>query len=508
MGIVRNLFVLGLIVCVGYSGYIIYLTHYSGAAHGPDESVMDEAPPFAPEAFISLGTEQPTTTPQAPAFDVTTDPPPEIVWSNPAETAVAEGPPSPAPALAKTETSEESPTPTPAVVKKADDELSAKSTDELWKEADEAVAMGKPYLAYRLYSQLMQREEVAAANQEKLLAILQPLADKVVYAPHKHLALAAVTVKPGVTLEQIAAEHQLPVTFLRVINGIEPGAQPESGDALKVVDGPLTLRLNAERKEITLWTADGFAGIVPCGELPTDLENGSWKVELSENEGSPTLKLAEMTLVGNAGGGDWKSLLNLLAQETTMIVSGVRPPVVEPIVANPTSEAQVVSAEAPAAEPLLPETENAPESMDPIDALRVEVFSPPKPLAVGSSANFGLRIINLSDKPAPDVSAIVFFSEGLEPLKIEGAEGKLAVGQALFKPMTLAPRGQVDLEIQATVTDYGSQIYRAEVRCEAWETNLVSEVAVSSLRKAPEPPTVELTEKPQPPATPENPSKR
>lgn len=504
MAIVRNLFVLGLIVCVGYSGYIIYLTHYSGAAHGPDESVLDEAPLYSPDAFVSLGTEQPTSTSPAPALAAT----PNIDWSNPAETLVAEGPP--APSLAKLP-QDERPTkePTTAVaMMPADDEYGALSSADLWRKADAAAQDGKPYRAYRLYSLLMDREDVAGAEREQLLATLQPLADKVVYAPHKHLALPAVTVKPGMTLEEVAAEHQIPVVFLRVINGIEPGAQPEPGDALKVVEGPLTLRLNATRKEITLWTAAGFAGIVACGELPANLENGTWNAERIDNDGRPALKLADVTLSGNAESGDWQSLLNLLDQQTTMLVSGVSPPEVEPLVpANPAADAQVVVAETPVEEATLPAAENSPESMAPIDSLRVEVFAPSKPVAVGAGANFGLRITNLSDKPAPDVTANVFFSEGMEPLKLIGAEGKLAVGQAAFRPMTLAPRGHVDLEIQATVTQQGRQIYCVTVGCEAWDTQLRSEMAVATLGKAPEPPVVELTEKPEP-AAPENPSKR
>ncbi|MCC9608876.1 hypothetical protein LOC68_08065 [Blastopirellula sp. JC732] len=501
MSIVRNLFVLVLIACVGYSGYVIYLTHYAGANQTQLDSSLDEAPLFAPQSFTTLGSNK---TSLEPTIVLSTSPAPEISLPSPADIA---------PPMA-TEPKMETPAAASGAISKTQAAESWESlpTVELLTEAEKNLADGKPFLAYRMLSTALQREDLSDDERTKLLATLEPLADKVVFAPHKHLALPPVTVKSGVTLEQIAKEHQLPLTFLCAINELGVGEQLEPGDALKVIDGPLTLRLKADRNELTLWTANGFARRFALDQLPAELQNGRSQLQRTANAEKTTLQVADVTIFDSTAAATaepWNQIAALLAAETTLIVSGVRPVEAEAVAAEPPmTEAQVVSAEAPVpAEMAAPEEEFSLEATAPTDALRVEVFSPSKPIAVGNGATFGLRIINLSDKPAPDVAAIVFFSEGLEPIKIEGAEGKLAVGQAAFRPMTLAPRGHVDLEILATVNDYGRQIYRVEVRCDAWESHLVSEVAVSALNKAPEPPSLELTEKPQDPANP-NPSKR
>ncbi|UUO04876.1 hypothetical protein M4951_15950 [Blastopirellula sp. J2-11] len=488
MSIARNLFVLGLIVCVGYSGYVIYRKHYSGADRSPEATALDEAPLFSPDSFPTLGSNAKT---QPPTIVLSTNAAP---FPNPAETAMVDAQPAAPPTIAPLAT---------AAVSSATAGIETLTSAELLIEAEQSLADGKSLRAYRTLSLLLQREDLSAEERTKTLALLEPLADKIVFAPHKHLALPAITIKTGVTVEQIAKEHHVPASFLRAINGLSADQQPELGDALKVIDGPLTLQLHAVRQELTLWINNGFARRYMWSDLPANLQNGPNKIIRRANDQNTTITLADIALYDSAvetSPDVWKPLADLLDAETTMLISGVPQVSPEKIAAETASEAKVVSAETPAAEPVMPEAESSPETLAPLDALRVEVFSPPKPIAVGAGANFGLRVINLSDKPAPNVSAIIFFSEGLEPVKIEGAEGKVAVGQAAFRPLTIAPRGHVDLEVLATVNDYGRQIYRVEVRCDAWDSHLVSEVAVSALNEAPQPPKLELTDKPPAPS--------
>lgn len=497
MSIVRNIFVLGLIACVGYSGYVIYLKHYSGVAQSSEAAGLDEAPLFSPDSFPTLGS---NAKPKAPTIVLSTSAAPEaptVSLPNPAETSPVGGSrfSSTAPITAPPLTSGPI---LPVVAATA-----AVATPQLLAEAEQALADGKSLRAYRALSLAVQRDDLSPEARTQAFSQLEPLADKIVFAPHKHLALPAVTIKSGMTLEQIATEHQIPTSLLRTVNGLEADQQPELGDALKVIDGPLTLRLQAERKELTLWAGEGFARRFEWNELPAKLQNGPSTIIRNVTAESTTLTLGEIAIYNSAAettSDTWKQLAAWLDAETTMLVSGVPKASIEEIVTQPVADAKVVSAEMPAAEPMLPEAEASPGALAPLDALRVEVFSPSKPITVGAGANFGLRIINLSDKPAPDVSANIFFSEGLEPVKVGGAEGRLAAGQAVFRPLTIAPRGHVDLQVLATVNDYGRQIYRVEVRCEAWETDLVSEVAVSTLSIAPEPPKLELTEKPLEPS--------
>ncbi|EAQ77686.1 60 kDa outer membrane protein, serovars L1/L2/L3 [Blastopirellula marina DSM 3645] len=470
---------------------MIYLEHYSGAGRSPDATALDEAPLFSPDSFPTLGSNART---QAPTIVLSTS---AASLPNPADPPQIDVQPTPSatpPTIAPSTT---------AVVAPATAGLESLTAAQLLIEAEQSLADGKSLRAYRTLSLLLQRKDLSVEERAKTFALLEPLAEKIVFAPHKHLALPAVTIKSGVTVEQIAKEHQIPASFLRAVNDLSADQQPELGDALKVIDGPLALHLHADREELTLWTNNGFARRFEWNDLPATLQNGPNKIIRNVNGESTTITLADIALYDSAAetsADAWKQLANLLDAETTMMISGVAQVAPEKIVAATASEAKVVSAEAPAVEPMLPEAEISPETLAPLDALRVEVFSPPKPIAVGSGANFGLRVINLSDKPAPNVSAIIFFSEGLEPVKIEGAEGKVAVGQAAFRPLTIAPRGHVDLEVLATVNDYGRQIYRVEVRCDAWDAHLVSEVAVSALNEAPQPPKLELSDKPEAPS--------
>ncbi|MFI4876736.1 MAG: LysM peptidoglycan-binding domain-containing protein [Blastopirellula sp. JB062] len=481
MSVIRSIFILGLCVCVGYSGYVIYLKHYSDTADMQQRGAREEAPLFEPAPMAPAANDAP---PLAPTV---------VLSTNVAETPL----PTPAEPEAE-ETAFEAP---PQVQPSANAGLEELTPGEMFAEAEQSLAAGSSLRAYRLLSTLIRRDDLSAEERSKTAALLEPLAAKIVFAPNKHLALPALTIKPGMTLEKIAEERQIPVPFLRAINGLTSDESPESGDVLKVIEGPLELQLHADRNELTLWVGHGFARRFACKHLPPALKNGTTAVQRADTPEQISLMLHGEALIDEKDEteeGPWRQIAPWLGAETKLVVAGVAQAQADNLAAQPTGEAKVVSAEAPAAESMLPETDQT--TLDPIDALRVEVFSPPKPIAVGGGANFGLRIINLSDKPAPEVSAIVFFSEGLEPVKIEGAEGKVAVGQAEFRSIRIPSREHVDLQVLATVNDFGRQVYRVEVRCDAWDAHLVSEVAVSALGKAPEPPALELSDDPQAPS--------
>lgn len=108
--------------------------------------------------------------------------------------------------------------------------------------------------------------------------------------------------------------------------------------------------------------------------------------------------------------------------------------------------------------------------------LKLLVNDPKGPIAVGKEANYEIRIINRGSKAAENVLVKGYFSEGIEPESVDGALGKLEVGQAIFDPIARIEAGEeMVLKIKARATAGGNHIFRAVVECEKPETRLVSE---------------------------------
>jgi hypothetical protein len=108
--------------------------------------------------------------------------------------------------------------------------------------------------------------------------------------------------------------------------------------------------------------------------------------------------------------------------------------------------------------------------------LKLLVNDPKGPIAVGKPAYYEIRIINRGSKAAENVSVKGYFSEGIEPESVDGALGKLEVGQAVFEPISRIEAGEeIVLKINARATAGGNHIFRAVVECEKPETRLVSE---------------------------------
>jgi uncharacterized repeat protein (TIGR01451 family) len=108
--------------------------------------------------------------------------------------------------------------------------------------------------------------------------------------------------------------------------------------------------------------------------------------------------------------------------------------------------------------------------------LKLTVNDPQGPKPVGEEVIYEVTITNRGTKAARQVAVVVNFSDGIDPISVEGAKAEIGGGQALIDPIASIGAGEsVLLKVKAQASKGGSHIFRAEVRCTDPETRLASE---------------------------------
>jgi archaellum component FlaG (FlaF/FlaG flagellin family) len=108
--------------------------------------------------------------------------------------------------------------------------------------------------------------------------------------------------------------------------------------------------------------------------------------------------------------------------------------------------------------------------------LKLAVFDPPAPAAVGAEVTYEIVIDNRGSKAAENVRCVAQFGHGIEPVRVDGSTAEVVTGQVLFAPIAQIEAGsQVKLRIVARADKPGDHRFRAEVR--SGETVLVAEEA-------------------------------
>lgn len=114
--------------------------------------------------------------------------------------------------------------------------------------------------------------------------------------------------------------------------------------------------------------------------------------------------------------------------------------------------------------------------VDAIADLQLTVNDPVAPAPIGKPVQYEITITNRGKKGAADVFAIAQFSEGIEPTKIDGHTGKLIPGQAIFDSIPMIGPGEsITLRITAEASKPGMHRFRAAVRCQGTEDDLLKE---------------------------------
>jgi uncharacterized repeat protein (TIGR01451 family) len=108
--------------------------------------------------------------------------------------------------------------------------------------------------------------------------------------------------------------------------------------------------------------------------------------------------------------------------------------------------------------------------------LKLTVNDPQGPVPVGEESEYEIRVTNRGTKAAEDVRVFAFFSEGIEPVGIEGGRAKVEAGQVIFQPINRLEAGQeLQLQIRARADVEGNHIFRVEVECADPGTELAAQ---------------------------------
>jgi len=108
--------------------------------------------------------------------------------------------------------------------------------------------------------------------------------------------------------------------------------------------------------------------------------------------------------------------------------------------------------------------------------LVLSVSDPVAPAPINTDVVYEITILNRGSKAAEDVSIIAQFSEGIEPIRVDGQTGEVLTGQALFNPIPrIEPGATVRVKVTAKADRAGDHRFRTEVRHGG--TSLVAEEA-------------------------------
>ncbi len=120
--------------------------------------------------------------------------------------------------------------------------------------------------------------------------------------------------------------------------------------------------------------------------------------------------------------------------------------------------------------------------VDSVVDLQLTVNDPAAPAPVGRDVFYDLEIFNRGKKVANGVDVLVQFSEGIEPMRCEGAEARIVPGQVIFNTIpTIAPGEKVKLRVVAEASQGGVHRFRVEVKSGNREADLLQEASTRYL---------------------------
>ncbi len=108
--------------------------------------------------------------------------------------------------------------------------------------------------------------------------------------------------------------------------------------------------------------------------------------------------------------------------------------------------------------------------------LKLDVRDPRGAHPTGEPVTYEIRVENRGTTDAEGISIVGLFSEGIDPVSVEGAQSSVRDGRVNFQTVkTLPPGGEILLKIRAIASDVGTHIFRAEVSCHDLDIKLAAE---------------------------------
>ncbi|HEX4132251.1 MAG TPA: CARDB domain-containing protein [Pirellulales bacterium] len=108
--------------------------------------------------------------------------------------------------------------------------------------------------------------------------------------------------------------------------------------------------------------------------------------------------------------------------------------------------------------------------------LVLDVADPAGPIPVGDDMVYTVRLRNRGTSMAHDVGMVAYFSEGIEPVAVEGGGHQIVPGTVTFKPISLAAGGEAVYSVKARASTGGNHQMRVEMECKPLGTRLTQEL--------------------------------
>ncbi len=115
-------------------------------------------------------------------------------------------------------------------------------------------------------------------------------------------------------------------------------------------------------------------------------------------------------------------------------------------------------------------------TVDAVEDIKLAVVPPVAPAPVDQPVAYEIEIHNRGTKAARNVAVLAQFSDGVEPVKVEGQAGQIVPGQVVFESIpSIGPNERITLKVYAQANSSGIHRFRAEVKGSSGEVDLVQE---------------------------------
>jgi len=126
----------------------------------------------------------------------------------------------------------------------------------------------------------------------------------------------------------------------------------------------------------------------------------------------------------------------------------------------------------------LQDTASAATQCQAVADLVLEIDDPSGPVPVGGEAMYKVHVRNRGSKGAEGIDTVVYFSNGIEPVSVEGGPHEIKPGMVVLKTIKSIEAGkEVVFKIKARADVAGNHRFRAEMNCQQLDTKLTAEEA-------------------------------
>ncbi|MCE9548637.1 MAG: DUF11 domain-containing protein [Planctomycetia bacterium] len=362
-------------------------------------------------------------------------------------------------------------------------------------------------MVLRLIPRKNQRFDLAAAlivapsSSQAAIEVREPKLELTISGPSEVLFGDTKTYRLTISNPGSGDAEQVAIQLMPIDGGSQPAASQSLGTILagqsKVLEIELTARqagnihikamatgdcgLKANAVEEVLVRRAGLKVAVGCPPVKYAGTPATYVVQVTNPGNAPANKvMVEATLPAGAqratatSGGTVSADGTKVVWQLDALSAGQQQTLqVTTTLSAPGANQMRVTATAPGD---LADSGTAVTTVEAVANLKLELSDPAGPVAVGDETTYEVRIRNRGTTGATNVEVVGFFGEGVEPVRTQGAPGRIGPGQVIFQPIpSVAAGGEIVLRITAKASRPGNHVFRAEVRCKTLGTQLIGE---------------------------------